>query len=317
MTRLRTYCSAAALGLLLACLALAQFESRASTWAPSAAASVDAQVPRRPEPAYLGLRLVEHDGWGVAVTVSELDGPAFRAGLRAGDQVLGLAGQVTETFEQLRAALAEHAAGERVQLVYRRGSSLRVIELELGARPLPSNSSAHSHDAARLRAVLDFLALQPGQSVADIGFGGGFLTLGLAASGIAGLHIQAVEIDLERVRALRARGLANVSCVQSKPDDVCLPADSLDIAVLHDVASHVVHAARPGFYASLARALKPDGVLVVFGPHGQAEALLEELASFGFAVLNPGALQRLTPEQLDRRLKDGIRFAARARDGDE
>jgi SAM-dependent methyltransferase len=91
--------------------------------------------------------------------------------------------------------------------------------------------------------------------------------------------------------------------VFSAPDDVSLPANSLDTAMLHDVASHVDRAGRPRFYESVARALKPTGRLVIFGPHGKAKAMLDELREYGFTPLDD-----LDEADLDQQLQDGIVF---------
>ena len=98
----------------------------------------------------------------------------------------------------------------------------------------------------------------------------------------------------------------------SESDDVALPEDSLDIAVLHDVASHIDRDARAAFYNSLIRALKSRGRLVVFGPHGEAETMLRVLDEHGFVPQAAASLDGLTEEELDSRLGEGISFVPRA-----
>ncbi|MCW4055430.1 MAG: methyltransferase domain-containing protein [Candidatus Bathyarchaeota archaeon] len=68
--------------------------------------------------------------------------------------------------------------------------------------------------------ILDALALQPGQSVADIGAGGGYFSLRFAeAVGDEG-HVFAVEIDSELVefirQAAKEKRLDNVDTIQSR-----------------------------------------------------------------------------------------------------
>ncbi|MCH8345177.1 MAG: hypothetical protein IH983_14495, partial [Planctomycetes bacterium] len=62
------------------------------------------------------------------------------------------------------------------------------------------------------------------------------------------------------------------------------------------------------FYKSLRRALKPEGRLVIFGPHGDADSMLSELRGYGFIPVDDDALSVLSQEDLDGRLKDGIVF---------
>jgi len=121
----------------------------------------------------------------------------------------------------------------------------------------------------------------------------------LSANGeLLSWDVYAVEIKESKVRRLRRQPVPNVVPVFSSPDDVSLPANSLDTAMLHDVASHVDRAARPRFYESVARALKPTGRLVIFGPHGKAKAMLDELREYGFIPLGD-----LKPGDLDQRLR--------------
>ncbi|MHC4427160.1 MAG: methyltransferase domain-containing protein [Planctomycetota bacterium] len=87
-----------------------------------------------------------------------------------------------------------------------------------------------------------------------------------------------------------------------------MPEESLDTAMLHDVASHIDRPARPKFYQSVARALRPGGKLVIFGPHGDARSMLDELRGYGFVPVNEDELTGLSEGDLDRRLNDGIEF---------
>ena len=112
-----------------------------------------------------------------------------------------------------------------------------------------------------------------------------------------------MEIQEQAVRQLRRSAPPNVVPVYSLSDDVSLPQDSLDTAMLHDVAAHVDKSGRPRFYASVARALKPDGRLVIFDPHGKTRAMLDELAEYGFAPVKADE-----PDDLDQWLQSGIVF---------
>ena len=182
-----------------------------------------------------------------------------------------------------------------------------MVAATLGERP-PEGDAEHSSELAQ---VLDFVQPRAGQHVADIGFGAGWLAAGLAEAVGSGGRVYAVEIDRDAVARLRARGLANVEVVHSKRDDVSLPAESLDLAVLHDVASHVRESARPAFYASVARALRPEGRLILFGPHGGARAMLAELAGYGFHAEGAAELAELSERELDARLERGIALVHR------
>ncbi len=92
---------------------------------------------------------------------------------------------------------------------------------------------------------------------------------------------------------------------------------ALAFAVLHDVAAHVEREAEPGFSASIARALGPDGRLLVVEPigclssfdRGGAASLVERLEAYGL-VLDEG-LAALPPKEREARLREGgLRFRA-------
>jgi tRNA A58 N-methylase Trm61 len=259
-------------------------------------------TPSNAKPAFLGIEFVESEGWGIAVGGVVAGSGADNAGIRAEDRVLGIAGETTETTDEVRAVLAKHSAGESVQVVFRRAQTIEVVELMLGER---------SNDPSEIKKVLDVLELQPGQVVADIGFGSGWITVGLAeATGPEG-GVFAVEISADRIEAMKQRAIDNVTCVLSKPDDITLEKGALDLALLHDVASHVNASARRGFYASIARALKAGGALVIFEPHGKAREMLDELSRYGFHTEGEKELEGLSNSTLDARLKEGLRFVYR------
>ena len=161
------------------------------------------------------------------------------------------------------------------------------------------------HEDAELLRVLD---LKPGMMIADIGCGNGRIAALVAGEvGPEGL-VFAVEIDEKRVTQVLERGIPNVLAVLSMPNDVSLEPASLDLAFMHDVAAHVEQAARPEFYSSLARALKPQGVLVIFGHHADTHKIFEEVGRYGFRPEDPGATAELTAHDLDALMEAGVRF---------
>ena len=120
---------------------------------------------------------------------------------------------------------------------------------------------ADGPEMPRLREVL---ALEKGMVVADVGAGKGQLTFALAKEVGSGGHVFSTEIDPERLRALReavAARLGNVTVVEGFAGDTGLPASCCDAIVLRRVYHHVTDP--PAINASLLRALRPGGLLVV------------------------------------------------------
>ena len=161
--------------------------------------------------------------------------------------------------------------------------------------------------------VVGAVGAQPGMTIADVGCGNGWLSAAMSEAVGGGGRVYAVDIGERWVQKVRERGLPNVEAVLSEPHDVSLPPESVDVAFLHDVASHVKRDARARFYASLALALKPDGSLVIFKFHGKARALVRELAGYGFLAEQRRALWPLPDEELDTRARAGLRFRYRPR----
>ena len=116
----------------------------------------------------------------------------------------------------------------------------------------------------RTDLLVDALGLAPGDVVADIGAGTGYLALRMAARVAPGGRVHAVDVQPRMVELLRQRvagaGLANVEPRLGTVDDVGLPAGSVDVAVMVDVYHELEYPFE--VLASIIRALKPGGRVV-------------------------------------------------------
>lgn len=70
---------------------------------------------------------------GVAITAVSANSPAARAGLQAGDVIVGVGGRAIRYSGDLVQALTEHKPGERVMVEFYRGSQRRSAEVTLGS----------------------------------------------------------------------------------------------------------------------------------------------------------------------------------------
>ncbi|MCZ6787377.1 MAG: trypsin-like peptidase domain-containing protein [Planctomycetota bacterium] len=59
---------------------------------------------------------------------------ATKAGLRRGDLIVSIAGKPTRTLAELRAALAEHHAGDTIEILYKRDGKDKKVTVELSRR---------------------------------------------------------------------------------------------------------------------------------------------------------------------------------------
>ena len=118
-------------------------------------------------------------------------------------------------------------------------------------------------------AIVSTLDLKAGQAVADIGAGTGAFSAELAARVGASGRVFALDISprfIERLRArVRAEGLAQVTVKRSKPDDLTLPAGSIDAAFVCDTYHHFDNPA--AILKTIFEALKPGGRLVIVDFH--------------------------------------------------
>ena len=113
--------------------------------------------------------------------------------------------------------------------------------------------------------VVDALALQPGDSIADIGAGTGLYALLFAEEvGSTGRvyaeDIEAMFLDLINQRADDS-GVENITAVLGRENDVTLPANSMDVAFIADTYHYFGD--REAVMKSVLRALKPGGSLVL------------------------------------------------------
>ncbi len=246
---------------------------------------------------FLGVQRGGAKSGGVAITRTVAGSAAAEAGLEAGDVLVRIDGEPMDTTGRVSDAILRHRPGDRIELTLLRDGQLFEKVVTLGRRDSDRGSDS------RAAHVIDVLDVRPGQVIADIGAGRGWLSEAIAKTlGADGL-VYAVEIKEGLVRRLRRGSMPNVVPVLSVADDVSLPENSLDTAMMHDVAAHIEEAGRPRFYASVARALKPNGRLVIFDPHGEARSMLDELREYGFVAVGDE-----TEGELDEWLQNGIVF---------
>jgi SAM-dependent methyltransferase len=113
--------------------------------------------------------------------------------------------------------------------------------------------------------AVSLLKIRPGMVVADIGAGVGYYSLRFAARVGPQGKVFATDLQPEMLRLMRQRleknKIGNVEPVLGTETDCKLPEQSVDLAVLVDVY-HEFSEPRQ-MLASLRRALKPDGRLVL------------------------------------------------------
>lgn len=140
-----------------------------------------------------------------------------------------------------------------------------------GAPWLLRETRENEENGARLREWLD---VQPGQAVCDLGCGNGYHTLPLAEEVGAEGRVYAVDLQPEMLDLLMARAegrdLENLVTVEATVDDPRLPPDSVDLVLMVDVYHELSHPVR--VLGHVRRALRDGGrvVLVEFRAEDRA-----------------------------------------------
>ena len=120
-------------------------------------------------------------------------------------------------------------------------------------------------EAAETERLADIAGVHRGDTVAEIGAGTGRFSIAMAhAVGLAG-KVYSTELNADRRRAIRDRvtaaGLRNVTVVEAAADATNLPDACCDVVFLRNVYHHIQEPER--FAASVARAVKPGGIVIV------------------------------------------------------
>jgi precorrin-6B methylase 2 len=116
----------------------------------------------------------------------------------------------------------------------------------------------------RTDLLLEALALQPGIVVADIGAGTGYLSRRMAPLVMPGGKIIALDLQPEMVNFLQTgvkrSGLSQIEVRLSSVDDIKLPKNSIDMAIMVDVYHELAYPYE--VMSSIMQALKPRGRIV-------------------------------------------------------
>ncbi len=109
------------------------------------------------------------------------------------------------------------------------------------------------------------MGIQEGDSVADIGAGGGYFTFRFAkAVGLTG-EVYAVDVDPDMLDYLRDRarneGWGNVQVVAGRKNDPLLPENRIDLVFLCNVFHHLEN--RAAYFSRVKGYLRPGGRVAI------------------------------------------------------
>jgi SAM-dependent methyltransferase len=165
-------------------------------------------------------------------------------------------------------------------------------------------------------AVIERLAIQPGDQVADIGCGTGFYTLALArragtAGKVYGVDIQQESLAFlqERIASHGCEGCAPVELVHNRMDDAGLPPASVDTMLMAHLDFYAYAPLLPEnqrMIASSAAALRPGARLLITQdlrpiPGGAVEHMVANFEAAGLELAQPVSLDNDTATLLFRK----------------
>ena len=148
--------------------------------------------------------------------------------------------------------------------------------------------------------ILEAIALKPGQSIADIGAGGGYFSLRFAEMVGRKGRVYAIDINpdfLEFIKnSAKEKRLNNVITNLATEDGLDLPEKSLDFIFMRNISHHISN--RVKYFENLKKFLRPDGKIIIieykptksfsfrglFGHHVAKEIIIREMEEAGYLL---------------------------------
>lgn len=137
--------------------------------------------------------------------------------------------------------------------------------------------------------VVETLAIQPGDRIADLGAGSGYFTFRLAEAAGKGGKVYAADVDAAMLEALKkdieTRKAKNIETILGEKTDPKLPRGGVDLIFLCNVYHHLENQA--GYFKNLKKYLRPKGRIVIIdfqdGMHSTpAETIRSQLIAAGY-----------------------------------
>lgn len=155
--------------------------------------------------------------------------------------------------------------------------------------------------------MLRFIDIRPGETVADIGCGGGYFSWQFASAVGSGGKVIATEINKNALHYLEEiidySGVKNIEPLVAKMNDACLPENSVDAVFMcsmyHAVYITDIEFVKDEFISSLHKALKKNGRLIIadnnitengvpsyYGPGISPSLIIAQLKYYGFKLVS-------------------------------
>ena len=148
--------------------------------------------------------------------------------------------------------------------------------------------------------ILKAIGLKPGQSIADIGSGGGYFAYRFAEIAGEKGKVYAVDANQEQLEFIKhnaeERGLHNLMLVSASEGSLNLPEKALNFIFMRNVTHHISD--RTAYFKDLRKYLESDGRVAIieykqsklfsfrrlFGHHVAKETIVREMAEAGYSL---------------------------------
>jgi ubiquinone/menaquinone biosynthesis C-methylase UbiE len=175
--------------------------------------------------------------------------------------------------------------------IHARHGGLVLLVLTAFLPPLRADAQierTHRDEWQKVDEIFAALGLEEGHHIADIGAGGGFLSVRLSVRVGPEGRVYAVDIDADVLEELqetaRSESLDNIETILGETDDPRLPERSLDAALIvnayHEMREY------EGMLAGVRRALLPGGRLVIVDnpPRDSTRSRLSQIGQHDIAI---------------------------------
>jgi len=148
--------------------------------------------------------------------------------------------------------------------------------------------------------ILEAVALKSGQSIADIGAGGGYFSLKFAEAVGSEGKVYAVDTNQQFLDFIRKSAeenkLNNIITIIATEDRLDLPEHSLDFIFMRNITHHISNRAK--YFGNLKKFIKPGGKIIIieyksdkslsfrgmFGHHVAKEIIIKEMEEAGYLL---------------------------------
>ena len=175
-----------------------------------------------------------------------------------------------------------------------------LLEVKMENRQVERFNKKASDSKNKPDNIIKTISLKPGQSIADIGAGGGYFSLRFAEIVGKSGRVYAVDTNQKFIefisKTAKEKRLSNIYPILATEDKLDLSEKSLDAIFMRNVTHHLSN--RTQYFRKFKQFLKPDGKIIIidykpsksfsfsgmFGHHVAKDTILQEMTDAGYVL---------------------------------